>query len=88
MLLHSSSEVIKAVNAAHRYYVETERLDWRTYKKLYAAMIKAMRRDGFSPTEVSVQELADNILWTIGTNPKTGKHSGSPKATSRNRLGG
>ena len=42
-------------------------MDWRTYKKLYAAMIKAMRKDGYTPTKLSVQEIADLIPWTIGT---------------------
>ncbi len=67
MLLHASDEVVKAVNAAHRYYVEAEEVDWRTYKRLYAEMIIAMRKDGYSPTKLSVQEIVDNIPWTIGT---------------------
>ncbi len=67
MLLHASKKVVKAVNAAHRYYVESEVVDWRTYKKLYAEMIVAMRKDGYNQKKLSVQEVKDNIPWTIGT---------------------
>jgi hypothetical protein len=67
MLLHASEDVIRAVNAAHRYYVEADRVDWQTFKRLYAQMIIAMRADGYSPISLSVRELADNIPWTIGS---------------------
>lgn len=67
MLLHASEEVVKAVHAAHTYYVDSEVVDWRTYKRLYAEMIIAMRKDGYTPTKLSVQEVAENIPWTMGT---------------------
>jgi MprA protease rhombosortase-interaction domain-containing protein len=71
MLLHASPKVIKAVNAAHRYYVETDYLDWRTFKRLYAKMILAMRNDGYSPIRWwSAKRLADEIPWTIGDEPE------------------
>jgi hypothetical protein len=67
MLLHASEDVIRTVNAAHRYYVEADRVDWQTFKRLYAEMIIAMREDGYSPTKLSIREMADNIPWTIGS---------------------
>jgi hypothetical protein len=70
MLLHASEDVIRAVNTAHRYYVEADPPDWQTYKKLYAKMIIAMREDGYSPTELSEFEMADNIPWMIGREPE------------------
>jgi hypothetical protein len=67
MLLTASDEVINAANAAHNYYTESDQVDWRKYKKLYAEMIIAMRKDGFERTNLSLGEVAKNIPWTIGT---------------------
>ncbi len=73
MLLHASEDVIKAVNAAHRYYVDSEVVDWREFKRLYAEMIIAMRADGYTPSTLSIQEMADNIPWTMGSEPEDRK---------------
>lgn len=67
MLLHASEEVIRTANAAHRYYVDSEQVNWRTFKRLYAEMLVAMRRDGFEKTRLSAEEVAANIPWTVGT---------------------
>lgn len=67
MLLHASAEVLEAVNAAHRYYVSTSPPDWRKFKQLYAEMIIAMRKAGYTPINLSVQEISENIPWTIGS---------------------
>ncbi len=66
LLLVGSDDAITAANKFHRYYVHAERVDPREVKMRYAAMIVAMRKDGFEETELSVREVAMNIPWTIG----------------------
>lgn len=66
IMLVGSDEAIKAANAFHRYYVDSERVDPKEAKMLYANMVVAMRKDGFEETGLSIQEVAKNIPWTMG----------------------
>ena len=66
LLLVASDDVVTAANVFHRYYVYTSSPDPKETKLRYAAMVVAMRKDGFEETTLSVKEVAMNIPWTMG----------------------
>jgi hypothetical protein len=62
LLLIGSDGVIIAANAFHSQYVSRDPREWRETKRRYADLVIAMRKDGFEETELTNEEISENIL--------------------------